>query len=126
MSFSVKSISFEDEKCVELVIVDRFDNVVYDLNKAVSPKPSKTNTPIEDTSTPWKDRVTKWCGERKGKEDKVTLLAFYFDALKRESKGKKYGIQQLWDWLQKDLMEGSAYIDTNDSQHPLVIRNFTQ
>ena len=126
MSFSVKSIEFEDEKCVDLVIVDRHGNVVYDLNKPSIALPSKTDAPQEDASIPWEDRLKKWCGEQKGKADDITLLAFFFDALKKENKGNKYGIQMLWDWLLKDLADGSAQIDIQDPKHPLVIRKYRQ
>ena len=117
MSFTVNRIAFEDDKCVDLVIVDRFGNVVYDL---------KNTTSKEHTSIPWKDRLKAWCGEHKGVHDDTELRAFFYYSEEQVDRGNKYGPERLWAWFKEKIENGAITIDATNPKHPMVIEKSGQ
>lgn len=111
-SFKVSEISYEDGKVKDLVIVDRYDNVVYSYHNfkqdggeytASSKSQAAKEYPkdIEGVKAFVNDR---W--EAADADGKHVLSAFYNECNKRQEDLAKYGVMSLWRFIQKDLREG--------------------
>lgn len=73
MTFSVKSIEWDGDKLVDLIIIDRYGKVVYDFKNG-------NEQPAENKSISNKDKLIKFCKDTKPTlaEDKVEVLNRFY------------------------------------------------
>lgn len=73
MTFSVKSIEWDGDKLVDLIIIDRYNKVVYDFKNG-------NEQPAESKSISNKDKLIKFCKDTKPTlaEDKVEILNRFY------------------------------------------------
>lgn len=73
MTFSVKSIEWDGDKLVDLIIIDRYGKVVYDFKNG-------NEQPAESKSISNKDKLIKFCKDTKPTldEDKAEILNRFY------------------------------------------------
>ena len=134
-AYKVSEITYEDGKIKDLVITDKFDNVIYsyhnfkqDGGQTATPSPASTPIPPTKDDRPWNVRLQEWCGQQKdATQDTEThnrLLAFYYYYLKKEKKGLQYGVKRCWEFFVSDLHNGKLEIDWSNPRHPQVIEKW--
>lgn len=99
MSFTVSKIEWDDnDNLLELVVVDRFNHIVYDYKNGVTNPTKITQQPTEYKTIDNKDNLIQFCKDAKAKgADNDILTKFYKYYLEKCSEWTKYKV----DWNDK-------------------------
>ena len=131
-AYKVTELGCEDGKIKDLVITDKFDNVIYSYHnfKQDSSVPEKApETPVEEPkplfdTRPWNVRLQEFCAEMKGDNDdpeyQQFLLAFYYYYLPQDKKGRAYGPKKCFGFFNDDVRNGLLEVDYTNPRHPVT------
>ena len=127
MTFKVAHIAYQDKQIVELTIVDRFDNVVFDwkiVGKAESPRRSVERT-VEQHSTAQinsnEDKLLEWREAKRGTiaEDKLCgFVDFYMRKDTKQNNGKTIVANWEGDFNPEERWQQWSMRSTRSAQRP--------
>ena len=127
MTFKVAHIAYQGKQIVELTIVDRFDNVVFDWKiggKAESPRKSVEQTIEQHPTTQInsnEDKLLEWREAKRGTiaEDKLCgFVDFYMRKDTKQNNGKTIVANWKGDFNPEERWQQWSMRSTRSAQHP--------